>query len=112
MKRFFIMMFAMLSVCMTAMAQNVEVLYFHGKQRCKTCMAIEKETKYHCAGTERQGKIERYRHFHSERQETGSEIQGLLVVALHCVRQRKERESREHDPLCLLQCTEKRRRIP
>lgn len=45
MKRFFIMMFAMLSVCMTAMAQNVEVLYFHGKQRCKTCMAIEKETK-------------------------------------------------------------------
>lgn len=27
------------------MAQNVEVLYFHNKQRCKTCMAIEKETR-------------------------------------------------------------------
>lgn len=23
----------------------VEVIYFHGKQRCMTCMAIEKETK-------------------------------------------------------------------
>lgn len=24
---------------------KVEVIYFHGKQRCKTCIAIEKETK-------------------------------------------------------------------
>ena len=24
---------------------TVEILYFHGKQRCATCMAIEKETK-------------------------------------------------------------------
>lgn len=24
---------------------KVEVLYFHGKQRCATCMAIERETK-------------------------------------------------------------------
>ena len=24
---------------------GVEVLYFHGKQRCATCQAIEKETK-------------------------------------------------------------------
>ncbi len=24
---------------------KVEVIYFHGKQRCMTCMAIEKETK-------------------------------------------------------------------
>ena len=23
----------------------VEIIYFHGKQRCMTCMAIEKETK-------------------------------------------------------------------
>lgn len=23
----------------------VEIIYFHGKQRCKTCIAIEKETK-------------------------------------------------------------------
>lgn len=26
-------------------ATNVEVLYFHGKQRCKTCNAIESETR-------------------------------------------------------------------
>lgn len=24
---------------------EVEIIYFHGKQRCKTCIAIEKETK-------------------------------------------------------------------
>lgn len=24
---------------------TVEIIYFHGKQRCATCMAIEKETK-------------------------------------------------------------------
>ena len=24
---------------------RVEILYFHGKQRCATCMAIEKNTK-------------------------------------------------------------------
>ena len=50
----------MLALCMGLMACNggnvkknelksqkdvVEVLYFHGKQRCATCMAIEKETK-------------------------------------------------------------------
>lgn len=26
-------------------ASPVEIIYFHGKQRCMTCMAIEKETK-------------------------------------------------------------------
>lgn len=26
-------------------AEQVEVIYFHGKQRCPTCMAIESETK-------------------------------------------------------------------
>ena len=26
-------------------ADHVEVLYFHGKQRCPTCLAIEKNTK-------------------------------------------------------------------
>ncbi|MGN1263237.1 MAG: nitrophenyl compound nitroreductase subunit ArsF family protein, partial [Prevotella sp.] len=39
--------------CMTALAimaqtkttQKVEVVYFHGKQRCVTCMAIEKSTR-------------------------------------------------------------------
>ena len=24
---------------------EVEIIYFHGKQRCKTCVAVEKETK-------------------------------------------------------------------
>lgn len=28
-----------------AVSDHVEVLYFHGKQRCATCMAIEKNTK-------------------------------------------------------------------
>ncbi len=72
MKRFFIMLVAAtfsaaaLSACNGANASNenntdkivatseaaetetpaqVEVIYFHGKQRCMTCMAIEKETK-------------------------------------------------------------------
>ena len=26
-------------------AEQIEVIYFHGKQRCPTCMAIESETK-------------------------------------------------------------------
>ena len=26
-------------------ATHVEIIYFHGKQRCKTCIAIENETK-------------------------------------------------------------------
>lgn len=26
-------------------ASHVEIIYFHGKQRCKTCVAIEQETK-------------------------------------------------------------------
>ena len=28
----------------TAQKDGVEVLYFHGKQRCATCVAIERET--------------------------------------------------------------------
>ena len=30
---------------LTSQKDVVEVLYFHGKQRCATCMAIEKEAK-------------------------------------------------------------------
>ena len=29
----------------TTQKEGVEVLYFHGKKRCATCMAIERETK-------------------------------------------------------------------
>lgn len=29
----------------TAESNGIEVLYFHGKQRCATCIAIEKQTK-------------------------------------------------------------------
>lgn len=42
------LLFALMSLlAMTALAQtrvrdHVEVMYFHGKQRCATCMAIEK----------------------------------------------------------------------
>lgn len=45
MKKVLVMMLLMLTVCMGAMAQKAEIIYFHGKQRCMTCMAIEKETK-------------------------------------------------------------------
>ncbi len=37
---------ALLCLCaLLANAQTVELKYFHGKQRCATCMAIEKCTK-------------------------------------------------------------------
>ena len=45
------LLFALMSLlAMTALAQtkvrdHVEVMYFHGKQRCVTCMAIEKYAK-------------------------------------------------------------------
>ena len=45
MKKVLVMMLLMLTVCIGAMAQKAEIIYFHGKQRCMTCMAIEKETK-------------------------------------------------------------------
>lgn len=42
-------------------AAKVEVIYFHGKQRCKTCIAIEQETKAvvesELADLVRQGKV-------------------------------------------------------
>lgn len=42
-------------------AGKVDVIYFHGKQRCKTCMAIEQETKAvvegELADLVRQGKV-------------------------------------------------------
>ena len=45
------LLFALMSLlAMTALAQtrvrdHVEVMYFHGKQRCATCMAIEKYSR-------------------------------------------------------------------
>lgn len=45
MKKVLVMMLLMLTACMGAMAKKAEIIYFHGKQRCKTCIAIEKETK-------------------------------------------------------------------
>lgn len=35
-------LYAMVAWAQTKAADRVEVLYFHGKQRCATCMAIEK----------------------------------------------------------------------
>lgn len=35
-------LFAMVAGAQTKVADRVEVMYFHGKQRCATCMAIEK----------------------------------------------------------------------
>lgn len=34
-----------LETVVTEECSPVEIIYFHGKQRCMTCMAIEKETK-------------------------------------------------------------------
>ena len=35
----------MMALAQTKMKDHVEVMYFHGKQRCMTCMAIEKHTR-------------------------------------------------------------------
>ena len=35
-------LFAMMALAQTGVKDHVEVMYFHGKQRCVTCMAIEK----------------------------------------------------------------------
>lgn len=35
-------LFAMTALAQTRVRDHVEVMYFHGKQRCATCMAIEK----------------------------------------------------------------------
>lgn len=49
MKRFMsiviICLLCVVSMAQTSKAGYVEVLYFHGKQRCMTCNAIEKHTK-------------------------------------------------------------------
>ena len=44
-KTLFVLLMALFPLCAMAQAvanQRVEVVYFHGKQRCATCMAIEK----------------------------------------------------------------------
>ena len=38
-------LFAMMALAQTRVKDYVEVMYFHGKQRCVTCMAIEKYAK-------------------------------------------------------------------
>lgn len=49
MKRFYILamtcLFIAMSMAQTTTDTYVEVLYFHGKQRCATCRAIEKYAK-------------------------------------------------------------------
>lgn len=47
-KTLFVLFMALFPLCAMAQAvanQRVEVVYFHGKQRCITCMAIEKATR-------------------------------------------------------------------
>ena len=36
---------ALPALAQTAASDRVEVVYFHGKQRCPTCLAIEKQTR-------------------------------------------------------------------
>lgn len=65
MRRFlFLATFCLFSVLVSAQTTTetyVEVLYFHGKQRCVTCKAIEKYTKEvintHFASMMRKGKV-------------------------------------------------------
>lgn len=38
-------LFAMMAFAQTKVKDHVEVIYFHGKQRCVTCMAIEKHAR-------------------------------------------------------------------
>ena len=38
-------LFAMVSLAQTKVKDHVEVMYFHGKQRCVTCVAIEKHAR-------------------------------------------------------------------
>ena len=38
-------LFAMMALAQTKVKDHVEVMYFHGKQRCVTCMAIEKNAR-------------------------------------------------------------------
>ena len=38
-------LFAMVALAQTKVKNHVEVMYFHGKQRCMTCMAIEKNAR-------------------------------------------------------------------
>ena len=47
-KTLFVLLMALFPLCAMAQAvanQRVEVVYFHGKQRCITCMAIEKAAR-------------------------------------------------------------------
>ena len=38
-------LFAVAALAQTKVKDGVEVMYFHGKQRCTTCMAIEKHAR-------------------------------------------------------------------
>lgn len=38
-------LFAIMALAQTKVKDHVEVMYFHGKQRCVTCMAIEKNAR-------------------------------------------------------------------
>lgn len=38
-------LFAMVALAQTKVKDHVEVMYFHGRQRCVTCMAIEKNAR-------------------------------------------------------------------
>lgn len=40
-----ISLFAAMALAQTNLRDRVEVLYFHGKQRCATCMAIEQQAR-------------------------------------------------------------------
>jgi len=91
MKRFLFLTIACL-FSIWGMAQSdtdtyVEVLYFHGKQRCTTCKAIEKYTKEvvnaDLAELVKNGKL-RFKEvdISTRRRKTGREISCKLVISL------------------------------
>ena len=55
---------------------RVEVLYFHSKQRCATCMAIEKNAKeaVEAEFEKRNTRFQNYRHFRTEERSYRREI--------------------------------------
>ena len=54
-------LFAVMAFAQTKVKDHVEVIYFHGKQRCVTCMAIEKNARevveHNFANEKKSGKV-------------------------------------------------------
>ena len=81
-----------------AVSDGVEVLYFHGKQRCATCIAIEKSTQEvmekDLADAVRKGEV-KFRTIDISREENEAVAEKT---------QRRGGDRREPDGICFRQC--------